>query len=160
MDCITPTNPNKIAPGESVDIVQLLKKENATLDPNRATEIALKDIKYEPRTPIMEDLQEETNLYFLKAQITDSPAELREVVKELASARKPAKKATRLPMPMPMPMPQVGKNYSFDPQLGDRFSLSGHEGTPRARTASSTASPSQKPNQSPSSERPRGFNLA
>lgn len=90
MDCITPSHPEKIPHGESLDILQLLEKgaqsqldsEIVAFDPPR-----LETIKYSPRQPVMEALEKSFDVSFLKAQITSDDAELRDIIRE---QRKPA----------------------------------------------------------------------
>ncbi|KAI5289342.1 DNA-directed DNA polymerase gamma mip1 [Ascosphaera aggregata] len=88
MDCITPSQPHKIPPGESLDITQLLEKgKQAYLDPSR------KPIKpptperysYTPRPSVMSALKPKDHR-FIKAQIVTSDTELREVVREAVKA--------------------------------------------------------------------------
>lgn len=88
MDCITPSHSTPIPVGESIDIKQLLEKgAQAYLDPSIVPEKFapnLDNIIYTPRVPVMETLNEATDtedLSFLKAQITNDDAELREIIK-------------------------------------------------------------------------------
>ncbi|ORY59213.1 DNA polymerase gamma [Pseudomassariella vexata] len=88
MDCITPSHSTPIPHGESLDIMQLLKKGAAAyLDPSiKPAKYApkLDDIPYTPRTPVMETLNASSpsaDLSFLKAQITADDAELREILR-------------------------------------------------------------------------------
>lgn len=81
MNCITPSNPNPIPPGESVDIFQLLDKgEEARLDRevNLAVDIDIEEGKkrnpYVTRVPVMQELadksgSESDQLWALKAQM-------------------------------------------------------------------------------------------
>ncbi|PUU81501.1 DNA polymerase family A-domain-containing protein [Tuber borchii] len=85
MDCITPTNPNGISPGESLDISQLLEKEESLLRPEAAREIDFKELEYIPRVPVMKDLHAKTNIHLMKAQICSEDEELDDIV---AMARK------------------------------------------------------------------------
>ena len=86
MDCITPTNPNGISPGESLDIFQLLEKEESLLRPEVAREIDFKGFKYISRVPVMRDLRAKTNILLMKAQISSEDKELNDIV---AAAKKP-----------------------------------------------------------------------
>ena len=90
MDCITPTNPNGISPGESLDISQLLEKEESLLLPEVAREMDFKGFKYIPRVPVMKDLQAKTNIYLMKAQISSKDKELDDIV---AMAKRPGTKS-------------------------------------------------------------------
>ncbi|KAB5557907.1 DNA polymerase family A-domain-containing protein [Coniochaeta sp. 2T2.1] len=103
MDCVTPSNPIAIPPGESIDIVNLLERgAQAYLDPSITPDPAhapkLEGIPYTPRVPVMQHLQEqeggthEEQVRFIRAQIANSDAELREVLKEVRKVVAPAKK--------------------------------------------------------------------
>ncbi|KAF3280125.1 DNA-directed DNA polymerase gamma mip1 [Orbilia oligospora] len=87
MDCITPSNPDQIPPGESVDIEGLIAKEEARLSPLEGTIDAekLAAIEYTPRVPILEQLAQQTqsNIYQMKAQIAKDEKDLARVIKEL-----------------------------------------------------------------------------
>ncbi|KAK7415885.1 DNA-directed DNA polymerase gamma mip1 [Neonectria punicea] len=94
MDCITPSHPDAIAPGESIDIVTLLEKgDEARLDPaivpdpKRAPK--LDHIQYTPRVPIMQAIRNTggESMPFLKAQISSSDEELRNVIKDMPKAK-------------------------------------------------------------------------
>jgi DNA polymerase gamma 1 len=84
MDCITPSHHTKIPHGESLDITTLLSHPTAILDPS----IIPNDppnpasITYTPRIPVMETLQSNSDINFLKAQITADDKELREIIKD------------------------------------------------------------------------------
>lgn len=87
MDCVTPSHPEKIPHGECLDINQLLDKgQSAFLDPSiqPRTPILLDQYQYTPRTPVIADLCEQADIYFLKAQIAGSDKELSDVMKEVA----------------------------------------------------------------------------
>ncbi|EON64054.1 DNA polymerase gamma 1 [Coniosporium apollinis CBS 100218] len=89
MDCVTPSHSTPIPPGESLDIVQLLDKGAAALldpniQPNREPELA--KWTYEPRVPVMAAFSaRDTDLGFLKAQITADDAELRDIIRNVRS---------------------------------------------------------------------------
>ncbi|ESZ94263.1 DNA polymerase gamma [Sclerotinia borealis F-4128] len=84
MDCITPSHATAIPHGESIDIQRLLLEPTALLDPNiTPTEpIDLSNILYESRIPVMESLHKSTDLMFLRAQISASDQELKDILKE------------------------------------------------------------------------------
>jgi len=89
MDCITPSHLTPIPPGESLDINQLLEKgQQAFLDPSIVPSKfapAPDNVKYTPRTPVMAtvgDKADLNDLNFLKAQIADNEAELRDILKQ------------------------------------------------------------------------------
>jgi len=84
MDCITPSHHEKIPHGESLDITTLLSKPTSHLDPSiiPTDPPNLSSIPYTPRIPVMETLQSNSDLSFLKAQITADDKELREIIKE------------------------------------------------------------------------------
>lgn len=98
MDCVTPSNPVPIPPGESIDIAGLLERGSQAYldasvvpDPARAPR-QMDGIPYTPRTPVMQQLQEaeggsrEEQMRFIRAQIAASDAELRELLKEAKKA--------------------------------------------------------------------------
>jgi DNA polymerase gamma 1 len=94
MDCITPSNPVPIPPGESIDIVTLLeqKADEARLDQSVVPEgpwaPKLDEIQYTPRKSVMQELRDkegttpEEEMRFIRAQIAGDDASLREVLKE------------------------------------------------------------------------------
>lgn len=88
MDCVTPSHPNKIPHGESLDILQLLQKgELAELDPAivPATSPQVRRFEYTSRTPVMDTLEAShgtTGTSFIRAQITSDDKELREIIRE------------------------------------------------------------------------------
>jgi DNA polymerase gamma 1 len=97
MDCVTPSNPNKIPHGESLSIGQLLEKgSSAFLDPEIVphSPIALEQYEYTPRAPVMAALSENVDLGFLKAQISNNDKELSKIVKEAARKAGTAMKST------------------------------------------------------------------
>jgi len=88
MDCVTPSHPEKIPHGESLDINQLLEKGvEAYLDPSIVPKdgpIDLDKFAYTPRTSVMEELDggDESDVAYIKAQITSDDKELKAIVKE------------------------------------------------------------------------------
>ncbi|KAK6350090.1 DNA-directed DNA polymerase gamma mip1 [Orbilia brochopaga] len=89
LDCVTPSNPTPIAPGESLDIISLLEKPQDQLLPlgfeaTKPTEID-KKYDYTPRVPVLERLSDESNsnIYVMKAQIAKTDVELNKVLAEL-----------------------------------------------------------------------------
>ena len=85
MDCITPSHPNAIPPGESLDIVQLMDKGDAakldqTIIPKLP--IDLSKTTYTQRPTVMSSLNSSPDLRYLQAQITADDKELRGIVKE------------------------------------------------------------------------------
>jgi DNA polymerase gamma 1 len=93
MDCITPSHPEKIAPGESLDIAQLLAKgDEAYLDPKIEPISRPNPSKFDYvyRRPVMEDIKLDNVTQYLKAQIASTPAELSEILRDL---RAPTRKA-------------------------------------------------------------------
>lgn len=104
MDCVTPSHPDVIPPGESLDILQLLAKgKQAYLDPAVSPANAPDPgrFEYESREPVMARMQRETDLSYLKAQIATDD-ELKEIVKDYkkpADAKKDDVKVKREPAP-------------------------------------------------------------
>ncbi|KAL2156445.1 hypothetical protein VTH82DRAFT_1190 [Thermothelomyces myriococcoides] len=97
MDCVTPSNPTPIPPGESIDINSLLEKGDlARLDesivphPDHAPKLS--DIQYVPRVPVMQAIREAEGAdpaaekRFIRAQICNNETELREILKETRKA--------------------------------------------------------------------------
>ncbi|KAH6680813.1 DNA polymeras-like protein gamma [Halenospora varia] len=88
MDCITPSHHEKIPHGESLDMATLLTKPESYLDssivPTNPPNVS--DIVYTPRIPVMETLSSNTDINFLKAQITADDKELREIIKDQRKA--------------------------------------------------------------------------
>ena len=97
MPCVTPSHPNRIPPGESLSIEQLLDKGRAAayLDPyvvnsnvpqpDRYTHL------YTPREPVMTALRAKREasgleMPFLKAQLSSDDQELNEIVREMRIA--------------------------------------------------------------------------
>lgn len=101
MDCITPSHHEKIPHGESVDITTLLSKPSSRLDPSiiPTDPPNLSSIVYTPRIPVMETLQSNSDINFLKAQITAEDKELREIIKDQRKLTEgdapPKKRATK-----------------------------------------------------------------
>ncbi|KAG4433168.1 DNA-directed DNA polymerase gamma mip1 [Cadophora sp. M221] len=88
MDCITPSHHGKIPHGESIDITTLLTKPSSYLDPSIISTDPpnVSSIPYTPRTPVMETLSSNTDISFLKAQITADDKELRDILKDQRKA--------------------------------------------------------------------------
>ncbi|KAK3302448.1 DNA polymerase family A-domain-containing protein [Chaetomium strumarium] len=93
MDCVTPSNPVPIPPGESIDIHALLAKGDAarldeSIVPNPDYAPKLDNIPYTPRKPVMQELREAecsdptAELRFIRAQICNDENEFREIIKE------------------------------------------------------------------------------
>ena len=101
MDCITPSHPEKIPHGESLDILQLLAKGDAAyLDPEiQPTDAPQpKRFEYTYRKPVMEGLQMPNVMHYLRAQVASDTKGIEAVAKELRSstkAKKPAKDAPK-----------------------------------------------------------------
>ena len=93
MDCITPSHPTPIPPGESLDIWALIDKgSEAALDHSIVPRDPL-DVKrwdYVPRKPVMaewlNDVPSPRDLAFLKAQIVSDDGELKDIMKNVLSA--------------------------------------------------------------------------
>ena len=86
MDCITPSHPQKIPPGESLDITQLLAKgEEAYLNPAETPNETPQPERFEytHRPPVMQSLQNPNAVQYLRAQIAGSSDELNQIVKEI-----------------------------------------------------------------------------
>jgi DNA polymerase gamma 1 len=92
MDCVTPSHPDKIPPGESLDIWALLEREEAVLDPGvmPARPLDLQKWPYTPRRRVMADIQNDEptlqDLARVRAQIANSDKELRDIIRDLNKA--------------------------------------------------------------------------
>ncbi|KAA8898906.1 DNA polymerase gamma [Sphaerosporella brunnea] len=88
LDCVTPSHPNPIPPGESVDIQTLLEKgDAAVLDTSKGVSVKLDDFEYTPRVPVMETMNaqvgsaaenEKMALLRLQAQLAED-SELKDI---------------------------------------------------------------------------------
>ncbi|KAL3486658.1 DNA polymerase family A-domain-containing protein [Aspergillus germanicus] len=97
MDCVTPSHPQKIPHGESLDIVQLLNKgDEARLDPSiiPISPPCPEKYNYTPRATVMSALETSSNPALIKAQITKDDKELREIIRDLTKSNTPAKPTT------------------------------------------------------------------
>lgn len=99
MDCVTPSHPTPIDPGESLDILSLLEKgDQARLDPaivpDPETEPKPEAVAYQPRESVMAALQRTTNLPLLRAQITADDKELAEIIKSIRPPREPVSRSS------------------------------------------------------------------
>jgi DNA polymerase gamma 1 len=154
MDCVTPSHQEKIPHGESLDITTLLSQPTARLDPSvvPSNPPNLASITYEPRIPVMEALHSNSDISFLKAQITADDKELREIIKEQRKLAEPAappkKKATKSRSfnyhahPQLMEEPMVVSDLlvnkfrnGFDSGKQKNWGWERHTSTPRARPA-------------------------
>ncbi|KAF2818618.1 hypothetical protein CC86DRAFT_460948 [Ophiobolus disseminans] len=105
MDCITPSNADPIPHGESLDIFTLLNKGDAArLDPDiiptNPPTVEQYGSAYTPRIPVMTTLSGNDNtspasLAYLKAQISSSDKELRDILKPLYAPRAPPKRKSK-----------------------------------------------------------------
>ncbi|KAL3953621.1 hypothetical protein ACCO45_011577 [Purpureocillium lilacinum] len=93
MECITPSHPTPIPPGESLDINALLEKgEEALLDPAVVPDAKhapnLDGIEYKQRVPVMQAIEDEsgTSLPFIRAQVASDDSEIRDIIKEIKKA--------------------------------------------------------------------------
>ncbi|CAK7224106.1 DNA-directed DNA polymerase gamma mip1 [Sporothrix eucalyptigena] len=103
MDCITPSHPTAIAPGESLDMQQLLDRgDEAFLDPAIVPTARhapnFDGIEYTPRKPVMETLREQddstADTAFIRAQITADDKELKDILAVKRKDQAPAKPAS------------------------------------------------------------------
>ncbi|KAF2148187.1 DNA polymerase gamma [Myriangium duriaei CBS 260.36] len=86
MDCITPSHKTSIAPGESIDIVQLLEKgDHALLDDKIKPKNAPTPEKYSytTRATVMSSLSASEDVDYLRAQITADDNELKQIIREM-----------------------------------------------------------------------------
>ncbi|EWC48159.1 mitochondrial DNA polymerase gamma [Drechslerella stenobrocha 248] len=88
IDCITPSNPTAIEPGESLGIKELLEKKEVKdlLERNMTPpENIVTKYTYTPRTPVLEELAQESasNIYFMKAQIAKEESDVNKAIREM-----------------------------------------------------------------------------
>ncbi|KAI7082301.1 DNA polymerase gamma [Hortaea werneckii] len=107
MDCVTPSHPEKIPPGQSLDITQLLEMgEVARLDPavKSLDPPRPKRFGYQHRQPVMEGLQSKNPIPYIQAQIASDRKELQKIATGLKgpTSSKPLKDD-------PRPAPAVRK---------------------------------------------------
>lgn len=94
MDCVTPSHPEKIPHGESLDITQLLAKgDEAILDPavKSVAQPQPRTFEYTHRQPVMESLQTPNAMHYLRAQVASDTSELNRIVKEIKPASSTSK---------------------------------------------------------------------
>lgn len=104
MDCVTPSHPDKIPHGETLDISQILNQgQRALLDPSITPTSPPHPEKYTytPRESVMSTF-EPSDVAFIKAQITKDDKEVRDIIKEKtrsATATKPSttRSSTKFP---------------------------------------------------------------
>ncbi|KAL1838363.1 hypothetical protein VTJ49DRAFT_2772 [Mycothermus thermophilus] len=139
MDCVTPSNPTPIPPGESIDITTLLDMGDAArLDenivPNPVYAPKLDHIEYTPRVPVMEALRQAegadpvAHLRFIRAQICNDEKEFKEILKE---TRKP-----------PAPLASAPKKTTAYTSTTASMTT---KTTPNKSTSSSSTTTSKKP---------------
>ena len=94
MDCVTPSHPNKIPHGESLDINQLLKKgDEARLDLDVVPaegNIDLSIYSFTPRQTVLSTLNSNPDPRYLRAQISGTDKEITAIVKEIQRENQPA----------------------------------------------------------------------
>ena len=130
MDCVTPSHPNKIPPGETLDIDQLLEKgDEARLDPSIQPHTPPEPEKYPytPRPTVMSSLESSKNPYFIKAQITNDDKELRAIINEMLDKRPRATSTSRTRRTKATPpsyaAPQSAVLMEVEPGLYDGFKV-------------------------------------
>ena len=136
MDCVTPSHPNKIPHGESLDITQLLAKgDDACLDPDvvpKGGPIDLARIPYTPRPTVMSTLNSSTDLRYLRAQIANDDKELKDIVKEVekdssssgpSGGKPPPAPRGRRPKPRVPPPPHAQPQRAVLMEVEDRWGV-------------------------------------
>ena len=125
MDCVTPSHPEKIPHGESLDINQLLSKgTEAYLDPSVVPNIPpnVEQYDYTPRIPVMASMTSASSTAYLRAQIASDDKELREIINE-AMKESPKPKNTpkgKKASPAIPPHAQPQKAVLFDQPVWER----------------------------------------
>lgn len=106
LDCVTPSHPTPIPPGESLNITQLLDKGqkaylDSSVEPTSKSAPRLDGIQYTPRIPVMKTLDGNidntslASLNFIEAQITSSDEDLKRLLKVQKKLVGPLKPVTR-----------------------------------------------------------------
>lgn len=137
MDCVTPSHPDKIPHGESLDINQLLAKgSTAFLDPATIPKdpISLKEYSYSARPTVMSCLEENTSIDFLKAQIASDVKELNQIMRDAGNKnpttsskdtnppKKPSRRKETIPKcAQPQEPRLLDVPYDFQPQTSFRW---------------------------------------
>lgn len=118
MDCITPSHPDAIPAGESLDILKLLDKgEEARLDPAvlKPMKNDVRDIHrntpYKLREPVMAALHTDTSLEYLRAQIASNENELKDVLKGLRRKEVASSTGKSLGRPQKPQSADVSRNW-------------------------------------------------
>ncbi|KAI5301325.1 DNA-directed DNA polymerase gamma mip1 [Ascosphaera atra] len=112
MDCVTPSQLEKMPPGESLDVLQLLEKgPQAYLDPSTVPAIppSPDKYKYKPRPTVMSSLKS-NDPTFIKAQIVNDEEELKELVREVTK-----KRLATTPKPVAAPRQRKASNKGPHP---------------------------------------------
>lgn len=144
MDCVTPSHPDAIPPGESVDITKLLENTESILDPETEPKekIDYKRWDYHPRVPVMEQLQKNTNLPFLKAQ-SATDKELADIIQEVRNKKSDVSPTPHIQKrkllgtftsPPSPPIPPLDSLLSWRP-LRISIETSPNRGTPNKETS-------------------------
>lgn len=138
MDCVTPSHPSPIPPGESLTIDQLLEKGAlAALTPDTIRREPLQEDRYQcvPQTKPGEGPEKPGSSLYLRAQISSDPQELNEILKE---AREGDTKLTTSTSKQHIPSSSRGKhkershNHPQEPKvLGMPASYQGYRQVPR-----------------------------
>ncbi|CAK7892969.1 DNA polymerase gamma [[Candida] anglica] len=101
MDCVTPSHPESIAPGESLGIEQLLQKfsETSGLKVDKNFKYDFDKIPYKPRIPVLQGmgkLSDGLDLTWAKMQCAESSSDWRKLLREYGSSKtKPKAKINR-----------------------------------------------------------------
>ncbi|KAI9827766.1 MAG: DNA-directed DNA polymerase gamma mip1 [Thelocarpon impressellum] len=135
MDCVTPSHPEAIPHGRRLTVTDLLAMPEARLDPGivpKGPAPRPEQYEYKERKPVMASLAPSPP-HFLKAQISSSDAELRELIREqkklAPSPPRPQsrkrEKAAFGGQPQAVELPDVGTmlrqgEQGFEPGLGGR----------------------------------------
>lgn len=136
MDCVTPSHPEKIPHGESLDIQQLLARgADAYLDPTIVPTTApqVDQYAYTTRRSVMSSLHVPTaDSTYLRAQIAADDKELRNIVKEAsdavpndASMKPPRKSRAKTIIPLHA-QPQSAVLMEVEDLWGDSFKTATH----------------------------------
>jgi DNA polymerase gamma 1 len=104
LDCVTPSHPDPIPPGEAIDINKLLEVCSDLGRPKRGYSKSYKSFDYTPRVPVCEEAQREPHpAEFLVAQVTNNKAVLKRMENsvKLKELKKPTKSESVDEQPVP-----------------------------------------------------------
>ncbi|KAL9618061.1 MAG: hypothetical protein Q9160_007190 [Pyrenula sp. 1 TL-2023] len=163
MDCVTPSQPTPISPGESLSIQDLLAKGPAAhLDPATVPNepLSVHSHPYTPRKSVMSTLEgpaTAANTRYLRAQLTSSDKELRQIIKEAEAA---AGAGAQHRTPATAPASSAASPSSPASASDGTTSAASRESKPRKKsTAAASAQTKGKRGRKPKTAEPQSVSL-